>query len=265
MLALYQYFGYDIPLKDRFKMIKSAGFDAVGVWCDDWFGWSGHREFPRLARDVGLLVFDGHAPFSREYDFVNSIWNDNLDGEMTLEIYLRTIEECGEDSVKNLVVHVVERDVPPPNELGIKRIKRMADLAERKNVRLAFENTFQHTYLGYIFDRVDSPAVGFCYDAGHRHAGAQDVDMLSLYGNRLFALHLHDNDGNHDQHLIPFAAGIDWSQQMSAIAATGYDGPTTLECTAGGPGSTVPNSSRTAEQWLSDAFDAAQRLDKLRV
>ena len=264
MLALYQYFGYDIPLNDRFKMIKAAGFDAVGVWCDDWLGWTEHRAFPKLARDMGLQVLDGHAPFIRDYNIVDSIWKDNQDGETTLEIYLRTIEECGEDGVKNLIVHVEYKDTPPPNALGIERFKRMTDLAERKNVCLALENTGKHSYLQYIFDRIDSPSVGFCYDAGHRHAFERELDLLSQYGGRLIALHLHDNDGTQDQHLVPFTAGIDWEEQMAAIAATGYRGPTTLECTAGGPGSTVPNSSRTAEQWLQDAYDAAVQLDALR-
>ena len=106
MLALYQYFGYDLPLTDRFKMIKAAGFDAVGVWCDDWFGWTEHRDFPSLAREAGLEVFDGHAPFSRDYDIVNSFWLDNQDGQTTYEIYHRTISECAENGVKNLIIHV---------------------------------------------------------------------------------------------------------------------------------------------------------------
>ena len=263
MVALYQYFGYDIPLNDRFKMIKDAGFDALGVWCDDWLGWTEHREFPRLARDMGLQVFDGHAPFIRDYDIVNSIWLDNQDGETTLEIYMRTIEECGEDGVKNLIIHVDYINAPPPNELGIERFKRMADLAGRKNVCLALENTGKHEYLKYIFDRIASPTVGFCYDAGHRNCDEPEIDLLSLYGDRLIALHLHDNDGSADQHLIPFTAGINWAEQMAAIAATGYTGPTTLECTAGGPGSTVANSPLTAEQWLHEAHVAAVKLEAL--
>lgn len=264
MLALYQYFGYDLPLRERFKLIKDAGFDALGVWCDDWLGWTEHREFPRLARELGLEVFDGHAPFIRDYNIVDSIWLDNQDGETTLEIYLRTIAECGEDGVKNLIIHVEHKETPPPNALGIERFKKMAGLAEQKNVCLALENTGKHEYLKYIFDRIDSPAVGFCYDAGHRHAFEPEVDLLSLYGSRLIALHLHDNDGSGDQHLIPFSSTIDWAEQMAAIAATGYSGPTTLECTAGGPGSTNPKGTMSVEEWLHGAHAAAVRLNHLR-
>ena len=51
---------------------------------------------------------------------------------------------------------------------------------------------------------------------------------------------------------------------MSKIAATGYAGATTLECIAGGPGSKIPNNTRSAEEWLHDAFVAAERLSVMR-
>ena len=86
---------------------------------------------------------------------------------------------------------------------------------------------------------------------------------MTLFGDRLIAVHLHDNDGTSDQHLVPFTAKIDWTQQMSAIAATGYSGPTMLECKTGRPESTT-GGELTAEQWLNKAYNAAKNLDALR-
>jgi sugar phosphate isomerase/epimerase len=118
MLGIYQYFGYEIPVKERFAAIKAAGFDAVGLWRDDWFGWTGHREYADLARAAGLRVMDGHAPFAREYDLVNALWLDNLDGETTYELYQRSVVEAAEDGVSNLIMHLDGRGAPPPNDLG---------------------------------------------------------------------------------------------------------------------------------------------------
>jgi len=269
MLALYQYFGYELPIKERFALIKAAGFDAVGLWRDDWFGWTGHREYADLARAAGLQVVDGHAPFSRDFDIVNALWLDNLDGETTYEIYHRAINDCGEDGVSNLIVHIAD-DVSgrcvvlPPNELGGSRIKRLAETAEKCGVTIALENLGDHSYLAYIFGCVDSPNLGFCYDIGHRNCNEPDVDLLSLYGDKLVALHLHDNDGSGDQHLLPFKGSIDWQEQMSKIAATGYSGPTTIESTTGGPGSAAPDGSQSAQEWLRDAYLLAKRLDAMR-
>lgn len=264
MVALYQYFGYELPLKERFAMIRAAGFDAVGLWRDDWFGWTGHRDFADLARSAGLAIADGHAPFVRDYDFVNALWLDNLDGEATMETYLRTIDEAALDGVPNLILHIQDYGAPPPNELGLGRIRRLVGTAEDRGVVLALENIYDYKYLTYVFERVVSPNLGFCYDAGHRNCNEPDAGLLSLFGDKLVALHLHDNDGTGDQHRIPFEGGIDWPEQMRRIADTGYTGPTTLECTAGGPGSTTPNNPRSPEEWLRDAFAAAQKLDALR-
>ena len=263
MLALYQYFGYDIPLRERFALIKSSGFAAVGLWCDDWFGWTGHRAFAELARAEGLQVIDGHAPFSRDYDFVNAIWQDTQNGETTFETYMRTINECGEDGIKNLIVHIEDECSQPPNETGLLRLRRMTELAEQRGVTLALENITDYSYLSYVFERIDSPRVGFCYDAGHRNANEPDIDHLSLFGNRLVALHLHDNDGTGDQHLLPGAGNIDWTERMAAIARTGYTGPITLESTTGGPGTKSGAGDITAEQWLRDANAAATHLMEL--
>ena len=117
----------------------------------------------------------------------------------------------------------------------------------------------------YVFERVISPKLGFCYDTGHRNCFEPTIDLLSLFGDKLVALHLHDNDGTGDQHRIPFEAGIDWQEQMSKIAETGYTGATTIECTTGIPGALTPNDSRSAEELLRDAFAAAEKLDALRT
>jgi sugar phosphate isomerase/epimerase len=266
MLSIYQYFGYDLPLKERFKLIKEAGFDFVGLWRDDWFGWSEHREYADIARNAGLNVADGHAPTKRDnYNFVDSIWLDNLNGETTVDVYFRTIKACGEDGVANLIVHLEDsHNPPPPNELGIERIKRLLEVAENYGVAIALENITYSGYLSYVFERVKSPKLGFCYDAGHRNCDEPDVDILSKFGDKLIALHLHDNDGSGDQHLMPFTGNVNWAEQMSAIAAAGYNGAVTLECATGGPGSANSDATRSAEEWLRDAFNAAQRLDALR-
>jgi len=268
MLAIYQYFSYNLPIKDRFKMIRAAGFDAVGLWRDDWFGITGHRGYADMARSAGLEITDGHAPFIRDFDFVNAIWLDNLSGEQTYETYRNTIIGCGEDGLKNLIIHITDdyhgRTVPPVSTVGIERFKCLTGIAENNDVTIALENISINSYQAYVFEHVNSPNLGFCYDSGHKNCFEPGADILSLFGEKIVAVHLHDNDGSEDQHRIPFEGSIDWRDQMSAIARTGYNGATTLECTAGPPGSIEPNDTRSAEEWLRTAFEAAKKLDALR-
>ena len=71
--------------------------------------------------------------------------------------------------------------------------------------------------------------MGICYDSGHCHAHFNDEFNYSNFKDRIFAVHLHDNDGTSDQHLTPFDGTIDWELVLNKLRENGYVGPTTLE------------------------------------
>ena len=47
--------------------------------------------------------------------------------------------------------------------------------------------------------------------------------------NKIFALHLHDNDKSSDQHLLPFDGTIDWDLYAKNLKIANYNGPIILE------------------------------------
>jgi len=47
-------------------------------------------------------------------------------------------------------------------------------------------------------------------------------------------VHLHDNDGTKDEHLLPGHGTVDWSSYMVELGRCGYRRPLMFE--AGGPG-----------------------------
>lgn len=71
-----------------------------------------------------------------------------------------------------------------------------------------------------------------CLDIGHAEMKGSDttaVEMIIALGNRLQALHIHDNDKWHDSHQIPFSMEIDFIPILEALKKIGYDGYFTLE------------------------------------
>jgi sugar phosphate isomerase/epimerase len=54
--------------------------------------------------------------------------------------------------------------------------------------------------------------------------------MIKALGNRLQALHIHDNDLHDDSHQIPFSMKIDFDKVANALREIGYKGYLTLEC-----------------------------------
>lgn len=77
-----------------------------------------------------------------------------------------------------------------------------------------------------IIGDVASPALGICLDTGHLNLVSGDqLAFIESAGSRLRALHLADNDGTRDQHLIPFGLGtVDWEAVCLGLARVRYGG-----------------------------------------
>lgn len=227
MIATYDWFGYDIPIGDRYRLIHEAGFDAVLMWWSSSFGRGDYGDYhhgPQMAREAGLLIENIHAPIDRQDDLGRA----DLAGEASFEEYLQCIDDCAAYGIPTMVVHL-PGDNAPLDKLGLERVLRLAERAERAGVNMAMENLRNLENLALVMERVDSPRVGFCYDACHHYNYCAEEDLLGRYGQRLMAIHLHDNDGDRGQHQLPMDGRIDWAVVMRYIAEVGYQGATALE------------------------------------
>ncbi len=57
----------------------------------------------------------------------------------------------------------------------------------------------------------DKLGCGVCWDTGHANiSGYKQSEQLAVIGDRLEILHVHDNDGVHDSHLLPFDGNVEW-------------------------------------------------------
>ena len=208
-----------------------------------------------------MFVENIHAPFGQ----ANDIWKNSSEGEAIFELYLQCVEDCAAYEIPTMVIHAScgPQKIPPINGLGLDRFKRIAEKAQRSDINIAVENMCRPEAIAtatYILEQIDSPRLGFCFDAGHHNARqAPEMDMLARFGHRLMALHLHDNDGTDDQHLLPFDGTVDWPALMRKIAQSGYKGPTTLEVVCEGYQDISP------EHFLALAYKQAVRLDQLRM
>lgn len=149
-------------------------------------------------------------------------------------------------------------DNNPLNQIGIRRLAELINKAEQKNIQIAFENLSNIKNLKTVLNKFTSNNVGYCYDSCHHINYALDEDLLGMYGNRLMAIHLHDNGGSHNQHQLPFDGNINWDTVMEKIACTGYRGATTLEPM------NWDYSHLNICQFLELAYERANRLDYLR-
>ena len=108
----------------------------------------------------------------------------------------------------------------------------MAECAEGGPTTICFENmeapfgvTTVEGMLRMV-SAVDRSNVGICLDTGHAHrAGLKVSDFILQAGDKLKALHVNDNTGHADEHILPYGRGtIDWGEVMQALQFVGYDG-----------------------------------------
>ncbi|MGG6314146.1 sugar phosphate isomerase/epimerase family protein [Paenibacillus macerans] len=124
--------------------------------------------------------------------------------------------------------------------------RKLLPVMERTGVGIALENIFDRTggetglwrriycgspeELSELLTKLDHPLFGACWDTGHGHRqGLRQGPSIRMLGKRLKALHIQDNDGNKDQHLLPFLGTIDWKDVMSELREIGYEGDFTYE------------------------------------
>ena len=229
MIGIYDCFGYgagyDVPFAERYRLIKAAGFDCVMLWWSDQFGrGQGYQKDAELARAAGLAVENMHAPVHLQ----NALSLENADGEEVFRDYLNCIEDCRKYSIPAVVIHLPD-DTFALNEIGFGRLERIIAKAEDYGVKVAFENLRNIRNLSGVMRRFSSKNVGYCYDSCHHANYAPEEDLLAEYGDRLFALHLQDNGGSHNQHQLPFDGNVAWDKVAAAIRRTGYTGAITLE------------------------------------
>jgi len=71
---------------------------------------------------------------------------------------------------------------------------------------------------------------GFCLDIGHLLLlGLDPCNTMEMLGDRLVALHVHDNDGVNDTHTAPFAGVCNWRRFVKGLRENGYRGVLNFE------------------------------------
>ncbi len=102
----------------------------------------------------------------------------------------------------------------------------LAPRAAAAGIELALENSFRCTYLARNAAELAAfvasyahPAVGVCLDSGHAHILDGAVAALEALRPHIVTMHLHDNDGRQDLHLMPGQGTLDWADFMPHIAS----------------------------------------------
>ena len=233
------------------EYIAKAGFDAwdfsmFHIFPYDWsrgeFSSSDHplagrdylavsRKLKQVGLNSGIVCNQSHAPFPTA-------------GRNFSDFLKRAIECTAEAGGQICVIHPDNHKSPEENAeiyLGL------LPFAKECGVKIAAENMWNwdsekdescfaacatpESFCVHLNAVSDDNFVA-CLDIGHaemRGSGTSAVGMIEALGDKLQALHIHDNDKWHDSHQIPFSMDIDFEPVVRALKNIGYSGYFTLE------------------------------------
>lgn len=244
----------NVTSHETIDAIKNAGFKNVFIqWYDD-DRWDQQDEV-NYAKKQGLNIIFAHLG----YQNINKIWEDSVEGDKLVERYKNDISNCSKNGINLVTMHLTSGiKAPEYNEIGLKRIKELIEFAKNVNVKIAFENLKVKGTLEYVFKYISDEELGICYDAGHCHAHFKDEFNLEPFKNKIFAVHLHDNDQSDDQHLLPYDGTINWDRVMKELVNYGYSGPITLELSY-----RKNYLNQSIQEFYDEGYKRAEKLAKI--
>lgn len=238
-------------------MVASAGFDAIDYPLYDerkrlYFDLGGGRvdlsyakQLRRLAEDLGIVVGQTHAPFGYRED----------DGtvEEILDVYKRAAEGAAALGAKHMVVHPIKFENCIGDyrraecfDLNIELFSRLAPFLKEVGVTALLENMFiteKKDGFARLLPTIYSTgeelsrakdalgdSFGVCLDSGHAFITKENIpEMVRAIGDRLLAVHLHDNTGDRDDHLPPYFGKMPLDALLAAMKEVGYKGNLNFE------------------------------------
>ena len=165
-----------------------------------------------------------------------------------VDILKRWIDLYYAAGVKNCVLHAGGREMrnngctaEEINKANARALKILCDYIGDRDIRICIENMAggykTAVEIKELISMVNSPKMAICLDTGHLNmCGFSQSEFIAEAGSLLKAVHITDNEGKSDQHLIPYARGrVDWEDFITALAKSPYEGLLNFEI----PGETI--------------------------
>ena len=285
-------FGTGISLNETIKRHAEAGFKFLDFNFLDWQDMEDspllNDGFEAWIDSAGEMAARRGARFNQAHAPV-PVRPFLKDREGLVAAIRRSIRACHKLGIPQMVYHSLSR----PWELGLSGTWHEAnrdffcslmDDAAKYGVGICIENVWPVTKLmidhplwqtdelvAFVDSLGDSDLVGICWDTGHgnltgnghnykRNAAPEfascgnQYENITKIGKRLRALHINDNNGLDDDHLMPGHGIIKWDEVIRALDDIGYEHSFTFE---------AHNAVRGVPEALKDA--AARLLHDVGV
>lgn len=175
-----------------------------------------------------------------------------------LRAAMKQIEICRYLGCSYIVFHFL-RDLNATKEiertLNLNVFRQLIPIAKQCGVKICLENLYKHVgaqcedaagsdavesawYIDALNEEAGEVIFGACVDTGHAHLLRRNLyKHIITLGNRVFTLHINENQGREDTHMIPYtqldigeqSVAIDWERFLKALKEIGFKGTISFE------------------------------------
>ncbi len=239
-------FTKEYDLEGFMEFASGQGFDFVQLGYEAPLKWVGEisedrrRRIRALARRLGLPVCVHSVA-----NGVNVAWINSGIRQESLRQIKEAIEFTRDVAAELITVHPGWRDMYGyryPDEayaLAIDGHGEVADFAASYGIRIGIENMppgwtslcVEPQEAKTMVEDIGRENVGLTLDIGHASilgAGAVD-EFITALNDRIFIIHMHDNDGKRDQHKALGEGVIDFDQVIGLLVQAGTNAPLCIE------------------------------------
>ncbi|MBE6806370.1 MAG: sugar phosphate isomerase/epimerase [Ruminococcaceae bacterium] len=234
-LSIWSQYFYEMGPEDAVKE-----FIKCGISCAELSDEHGHELFERS--DDPIATGKAFAEFLKENNF------EMLQGHLWLSIKIcsdetavsklfKWIDMYEAIGIKNMVLHCDSMinsglSVEEVADKNIERLKIVAEHIKDKDITICLENlgpkgpVRNADNILYLIDKIGSDKFGVCLDTGHLNiTDKNQTEFILKAGKKLRGLHIADNQGETDQHWMPFAHGtVDFKAVVKALREIDYNG-----------------------------------------
>ena len=189
------------------------------------------REIADWFKANPVEAFSMHAPMFPDLEMgrggapaVNVIHPEKSRRIDAMDEIKRALEVAEQIPFRFLIVHLGEREdgwSPRSLENSLTALEHLRAFANPLGVKLLVENiqneVTQPRNLLEILNVGHFKDIGVCLDTGHAHLGDGVATTISELRPLIRSSHVHDNNGNRDEHLWPGDGTIAWDEAIGEL------------------------------------------------
>jgi len=227
--------------------IASLGASAVEIVCDlfhfRYASPQGVRELASALEGSGLTLHSLHAPTERDKGLgrgsgvpISISDPERIRRQDAVDEMKRALEVAETIPFRFFVQDLATgHQAADPRKLdaAFNSLEILSIFAKHRGVTIALQNTANEigspvSLVQFVKD-THLNGLRFCFDTGHAHIEGGVVAGFHTMRDLIVAVHIHDNHGEKDEHLLPWDGTIDWDAAFGEFAAAPEALPLVLE------------------------------------